>query len=329
MSSQHVQSVVVIDGGFSSSAQNFIAFISDHYDTDTIDLVISTHPDGDHTGGLIPVLEEFKVGELWMHRPWEYESEVYSYLLKGSSNRRFTDAMKRALSSAWELEKAAKRRGIPITEPFENLTWADGAFRVLGPSQSYYEELAKDFGTTALEALAAKLSAAVTKAKERVVDLWDNEALVEPAADAVSNRNNSSVVLHVQLDDASVLFTADAGVPALTRALDAADALNLETARYVQLPHHGSKRNVGPTIMNRMLGDPVVEGTTSMREAFISAAKKGKPKHPAQRVLNAARRRGVNPFVTAGRSMLLSSSDRSRPNWSAMTPEAFISVYED
>lgn len=329
LTSSRSQNVVVIDGGFASSAADLTKFLNEFYDTDDIDLMISTHPDGDHTAGLIPLVENLKVGELWMHRPWQYENEVYSYVQKGSSNRAFSGSMKRALSTAWELEKAANRRGVTIVEPFEGLTWGDGALRVLGPSEEYYSELAQDFGITAVEALAAKLKAAVTTMKERVVDLWDREALVEPDSNAVSNRNNSSVILHMALGEETVLFTGDAGVPAIERAMDVRDALGVEKADFTQLPHHGSKRNVGPKIMSRLLGDPVSEGETSMREAFVSAARKGRPKHPSQRVLNAACRRGVKPFVTAGVSMLLSSSDRSRPDWSPKTPESFLPDFEE
>jgi beta-lactamase superfamily II metal-dependent hydrolase len=237
------ENVVVIDGGFASSGEDLEDFLEAFYDTREIDLMISTHPDSDHTAGLIHLVENLNVGELWMHRPWLYESEVYSYVVKGSSKRTFSDSMKRALSTAWELEKAAKRKGVNIVEPFQGLTWGDGALRVLGPSQDYYSELARDFGTSAVEALTARLKAAVTAMKERAIDIWDEEALVEPDSDAVSNRNNSSVILHAALGDESVLFTGDAGVPALERALDVRDALGIEGAIFTQLPHHGSKRN--------------------------------------------------------------------------------------
>lgn len=329
LASRLTQNVVVIDGGFASTGPEMIEFLADFYDTDQIDLVISSHPDSDHTAGLIPLVENLKVGELWMHRPWAYESDVYSYVLTGSSKRTFTNSMKRALSTAWDLEKAAKRRGVPITEPFEGLTWADGVLRVLGPSQAYYSELASNFGISAVATLAAKLKAAVTAAKERVVDLWDEEALVEPDSDAVSNRNNSSVILQASLGERTVLLTGDAGVPALEGALDARDALGFDQADFTQLPHHGSKRNVGPKIMTRLLGDTVSAGEVSSAEAFVSAAKNGRPKHPSQRVLNAACRRGVLPFVTAGESMLLSSSDRSRKNWTPKPPEPFLAEFEE
>lgn len=86
---------------------------------------------------------------------------------------------------------------------------------------------------------------------------------------------------------------------------------------------------MGPKIMSRFLGDPVSEGEISMREGFVSAASKGRSKHPSQRVLNAACRRGVKPFVTAGVSMLVSSSDRSRTGWSPMAPETFLADFEE
>lgn len=240
LTSSRSQNVVVIDGGFASSAVDLTNFLDEFYDTDEIDLMISTHPDGDHTAGLIPLVENLKVGELWMHRPWQYKGEVYSYVRKGSSNRAFSESMKRALSTAWELEKVANRKGVTIVEPFEGMTWGDDALRVLGPSKEYYSELAQDFGTTGVDALAAKLKAAVTTMKERVVDLWDHEALVEPDSDAVSNRNNSSVILHAFLGEETVLFTGDAGVPAIERAMDVRDALGVEKRTSRSCPTMGA-----------------------------------------------------------------------------------------
>lgn len=318
----------MIDGGFAGAAGDFIEFLDDYYNTDSIDLMISTHPDGDHTAGLIRLVDELKVGEVWMHRPWQYESEVYSYVFKGTSNRRFSESMKKALSSAWDLEKLVKRKGIPITEPFEGLRWADASVRVLGPREAYYRELTKDFGMSAVESLAAVLKGALTQVRERVVDIWDKEALIQPDSDAVSNRNNSSAIIHASLDEVDFLFTGDAGVPALEPALDVRDALGLGEAGYTQLPHHGSKRNVGPGVMDRLLGPKAREGTDTGRVAFVSAAKKGAPTHPSQRVVNAACRRGAKVFVTAGQSMVFKSSDRPmRRGWKPLTPAPFTDAF--
>ncbi|MCC7897533.1 MBL fold metallo-hydrolase, partial [Escherichia coli] len=55
--SRDEQKVVVIDAGYASTGEQVIEHIEKYYRTKTIDLLISTHPDGDHVGGLTSVLE--------------------------------------------------------------------------------------------------------------------------------------------------------------------------------------------------------------------------------------------------------------------------------
>ena len=42
----------------------------------TIDLLISTHPDGDHIGGLLHVLQTLPIRELWIHQPWSHAAAI-------------------------------------------------------------------------------------------------------------------------------------------------------------------------------------------------------------------------------------------------------------
>lgn len=45
--------VVVIDGGFKDTGDTIADHIVQHYNTNHVDLVISTHPDNDHINGLL------------------------------------------------------------------------------------------------------------------------------------------------------------------------------------------------------------------------------------------------------------------------------------
>lgn len=60
------QTVVVIDGGYTDSGKKLVERIRNEYGTNSVDLVISTHPDNDHVSGLHVVLEEMEVGTLWI-----------------------------------------------------------------------------------------------------------------------------------------------------------------------------------------------------------------------------------------------------------------------
>ena len=121
-----------------------------------------------------------------------------------------------------------------------------------------------------------------------------------------SPENNSSAILLLTVDGHKLLFTGDAGIPALMAAADYAANLNirLDDVRFMQVPHHGSKHNVGKTILNR-----IKAGT-----AFVSAGAEA-PKHPAKKVTNALIRRGSGVYVTAGKNLCHREATAVRAGW--------------
>ncbi|MCK9221616.1 MAG: helix-hairpin-helix domain-containing protein [Limnochordia bacterium] len=56
--------VMLIDGGETPGGKNVLVPYLRQLDITGIDLLVATHPHYDHVGGLIPVLEEFEVGEV-------------------------------------------------------------------------------------------------------------------------------------------------------------------------------------------------------------------------------------------------------------------------
>jgi hypothetical protein len=175
---------------------------------------------------------------------------------------------------------------------------------------------------SAIQVIEKKLAAAAKKIKKLIRETPENELLEEPPANCVSNRNNSSTVLWLQLGDTTMLLTADAGAEALSAALDVADYNGLQYANRVQIPHHGSRKNVGPSLLDRMLGPDSL--------AFISAPNGGRPKRPAPQVINAAVRRSLTVATTEGTSHWYHSADApSRDDYSALLTEDFIEFYED
>jgi len=321
------QRVIVIDGGFKSSGELLVKRIKEEYATDYVDLVISTHPDADHINGLHIVLDELKVGELWMHTPWNISDEVK----KMAEDRGFdalasSTSFKKSLQAAYDLEKLANQKGIPIVEPFQGMTKFD-VITVLGPSLDYYFELVSTFH----ESAGITLSSLFQKAKNTITELWHKDELVDPEEDAVSARNNSSVITHFQLGK-NFLFVGDAGVPALTQALEYTASLQYDLAanvNYQHVPHHGSKRNLGPTLLNKIIGPILPEGQTIHKFAMISAAPDSKD-HPSPRVTNALIRRGVRVARTCGENHCYHSDDVPiRPNWGPIAFAEFLTSFEE
>jgi beta-lactamase superfamily II metal-dependent hydrolase len=326
--------VVVIDGGFQSNGDDLIDLVKNTYGTDTVDLVVSTHPDSDHTSGLRGVIEGLKVDTLWMHLPWKHEKAVADYVTFGKSTKQFDKQLRESISTASELERLATKKGVTIVEPFAGLATVDGALRVLGPTRDYYRQLLSTFedeGQAQKRGYREAIVEALKAAKAKVRELWGAESLQDPDADATRPQNNSSVILLAKLDQEYCLFTGDAGTPALEQAVppEMGDAMQKQL-NYMQMPHHGSKRNMGPTMLDRILGSRLSKATTTGKTVFISAAADGKPKHPSQQVVNAVLRRGAKVIGTLGKHLCINSADApARPGWESAKAIEWAGDYEE
>jgi hypothetical protein len=225
------QTVVVVDGGYHDAGTALVGHIQKYYETDYVDLAVSTHPDANHVNGLKVVLEQMRVGELFLHRPWLHAAELAGMIGQGFTEVRVREMLRRSLEGARELESLAIAKGVPITEPFAGIIRFSGQLRVVGPSVAYYESLLPSFrgmpaaaGAAVREALLRRLSELVT----RVAESFNVETLDDTGE--TTAENNSGAILHLGLDEDRLLLTADTGIPALTRAADHMDAVGISGA---------------------------------------------------------------------------------------------------
>lgn len=310
------EAVVVIDSGYTAIGDDMVEHIGQYYSGNRVDLVISTHPDADHLNGLATVLEELDVEELWVHQPRNHRTDVSDF-----SNIEALD----------NLLEVARRRGVTVTEPFTGQAKFDNQLLVLGPTTAFYRELLDEHlaevragGTRDLSiALPSALSKALSlagSAIDRALTYLPVETLTDEGE--TGPRNNMSTVVLLQVDGHRLLFTGDAGIPALEGAADIYEALFGSFAnaplKFIQVPHHGSKRNVGPTILNRMLGKPEAPHGSDV-SAFISSAK-ASTKHPAARVVNAFSRRGCQVVATEAKNICSRHNAPDRPGWGPVEP---------
>jgi beta-lactamase superfamily II metal-dependent hydrolase len=331
------QTVITIDGGTLESGEKLVEHIKEYYQTDTVDVAILTHADSDHASGMRPILEKLKVSQVAMHLPWNHSADVKALLDDNSITiNAIRQKVIRNLSAARDIEKLALEKKIAIVEPFAGVTNPNGGLIVLGPTQDFYQEMLAGFkcvpgalSSTTTPSFLESMKVAATKAIKWIQENWFRETLQEPAADAISAENNSSVILLLNVDGQKSLFTGDAGVPALTAALDYAQqqGISLDGLQFFDVPHHGSRKNLGPNILNRLFGC-IRQQQTKDWTAFISAAKDGPPKHPHKKVTNALQRRGGNVHVTAGIAKRHYFNAPVR-NWSASVPVPFYTSVED
>ncbi len=330
------QFVMVIDGGTKDAGERLCEHIRTHYGTGYVDLVVSTHPDADHAGGLTVVLEQMEVGRLWMHRPWLHAADIKELFRSGRlSTSGLRESLQRALQNAHDLEQLAQVKRIPIDEPFAGaaLPFGNLGVRVLSPTEARYQSLLPHFRETPVPRHAPgafqRMVGAATEAVRWLAESMNIETLVDAEVGDTSAENETSVVLVLQIDGHQMLFTGDAGVLALSDALQRAGALgvNLSASQLIQVPHHGSKRNVGPTVLDQLVGRK--NGGVVTKSAYVSAAKEGtEVNHPSRKVVNAFKRRGAEVYATQGKT-ILHSHNSPRQGWGPVSPLPFYDRVED
>ena len=334
--------VGVIDGGTQASGEALCKHIQTHYGTETVDFLICTHPDQDHASGLSNVMEQLTVKKLLMHCPWDYVDYFFDSVNDGRVTK---ESLRKKLIEghpyAYKIYEHAIKNGIPIYHPFSDYDTDHGIphLNIIGPSVNFYLNQLINFRSITditedsieNENFFKNFADAARKAINWISETWDEEKLLDPTDDATSSENNSSVISLFNFNGKKILFTADAGVLALSKAADQIETLGhtLQDFSFVQVPHHGSKRNIGPTILDRIIGKPKLTGSTETFIALISAAKEGEPKHPNKRVVNAFKRRGGNVIATQGITICHYTSGTPDRGWAPIEPLPFYTDIED
>lgn len=324
------QEVIVIDGGTKDSGEKQVEHIKQFYNTSIVNHVVSTHPDVDHASGLSGVMENLNVRNLWLHQPWNYAD-----LLKD----KFKDArwtaeglakkLKESYPYAYALEEIAIKKKIPISEPYQGSRI--GPFTVLSPTKSWYLELVPEFDNTPearQKRRETKFRLFVETIKNWIDETWDIETLSENGVTSASNE--SSVIVYANLDNKKILLTGDAGIDALNLASDYVqnNGLNLNECYLVQVPHHGSRNNVNPSTLNRIIG-PKIGLTAKRTKVAIGSVSKESETHPRKVVCNAFLRRGTSVFITKGNSLSQRHNIDTRPNWASATALPFFDKVEE
>lgn len=297
---------VIIDAGFEEDGNALVEHVQRYFNTRSIDIAIVTHPDGDHIGGMGVVIRELNVGTLCIHRLGD----------RGGAGLPAADAVD-------DLIGVAEDNGTEVREPFAG-TWAfDGALRILGPTEEWYSELVAEQQAEAGErSAAARRAPAFVETARRLGQQFLAALPVEiPFDDAggTNPRNNSSAITLLTVDGHRMLFTSDAGVPALERAWDWLE-VNVGDGSppgFADLPHHGSRHNASSGLLDRILGPT---GQAQTKSAFVNVGP-GAKKHPSPRVANGFMRRGHVVYETAGKGVCHSGEGApNRPHWVPATP---------
>lgn len=292
----------VIDAGFEDDGDAIVSHVNSHYNTDSIDFLLITHPDADHIGGAGRVLRGLRVGNLLIHRP----------ALHGHAGNSGSEP-------AEELAALAEAQGTKIIEPFQGVNGFGDAFVIAGPTPGYYEQmLAEQTVTTKAEAApstARRALRVLAEAAQRALASFPIELPFDDAG-GTNPRNNSAAITSFMIDGEHFLLPSDTGVPALTQALDYLDGLGrtAQRPRMFVLPHHGSRHNLDRDTVERILGPHT---SSSRGEAVASVSVDSA--NPSPRVANAAGRRGYPVYTNSKGTLLIKSPDAPDRGWGPAT----------
>jgi beta-lactamase superfamily II metal-dependent hydrolase len=337
--------LMLIDGGTAETGATIVSHLRRHFGSNAVlEHVVLTHSDADHASGLRTVLEEIPVRNLWLHIPWMLAPRAR---LLFTSKNWTDDGLARAVRDKYDIVSQivdlGVQKGCTFYYPFQGSRV--GPFHILSPSEWAYLYLLPQFEPTpdpdqaAIEGAqmwigkATLLSRAIDAARAQVhrwtQETWAYERLRDGGITSASNE--SSVILYGDFgDNKRVLLTGDAGIRSLAWAAQyaASAGLVLQQFSFVQIPHHGSRRNVGPTVLNQLLGPIQPEGFPARFKAFVSAPADD-DKHPRKIVLNAFTRRGGDVIVTQGQHKVHCDGFGVRDGYVTAYPTPFSPNVED
>jgi beta-lactamase superfamily II metal-dependent hydrolase len=291
--------IIFIDGGKEGDGDDIISHyrknIMPHVETWRSQpeiIIINTHPHNDHVKGLPFIVNYFKgrISRVYMNNPVQFMSNESIDLLE--TNYRKVRGQDTALTRLYdsllegqELQNLITSFNIPIYHAFSDygLYGQDNEmFRFLGPSSSYYQELINRFSSQ--EVINELTNRAIPQPKLILENIEvQKPCTVVDQADDTSAENLSSVITQFTTSSGiKYLFTGDAGVESFQNAKS--NGFSIADNHYVQLPHHGSRRNVNSAIICEF----------SPQVFFVSAA--GNAKHPRKAVI-ACIKKNTNAIV--------------------------------
>lgn len=265
------EAYVLIDGGNRDKEDNIIKHIKD-YAGGHVHLVIATHLDDDHIGGLIKVVDVLKIDKLILNTPGNFDK----WLSIRDSLKKFVKVtsiakLEKGIAAANELLETAKRKQIPVEHAYQGRSWSSGeiTLEVLSPTEERLQ------------------NAWAEKILEDISDLQKNASrqfLVEAGIQAppTTESNDASIILELGYKkNPYALFTGDAGADVIKQATSG------KTYPFLKVPHHGSKTGLDEELIKQI----------SPKNAFIPVGENPHG-HPSIEILDLLKSQGAITYCS-------------------------------
>lgn len=282
--------IMVIDGGehrhYQEKVRPALRTLLEEKGKKGPDIVVATHYDRDHIGGLIPLIDEFidEIKEVWVHRSPELNQKVNSILeskLNGGhmkSHEEFIFEHQLIIQNPSIKEEAIRTKSKILIESLGDLetflgkipsdkvkhVYHDYSFsdwpevRVLGPTEDFYNELfpqTKTLEELVIEETVDFMNEGIANELKRFNILTvhlDNpcKILKNDTTAKLTPTNRASIIIAIDNADKRFLFTGDAGISSFKAIPDW--KTELANLYWLKIPHHGSDNNISTEIVNVM-----------------------------------------------------------------------------
>lgn len=280
--------VMVVDGGepgyYKTKMKPKLERVLKSHNKKAPDIVVCTHYDSDHIGGLIPLIDDYisDIKEVWVHKTPELlkgyiEKAIHLNEQKEKSVGNFEFFNFKKLFENYEpaseqilSEKANLLiESLPQLKRFIDLIpasklkqvfhkqqplpdWQE--ITVLGPTKVYYDSLfpsTKSFEEFILEEAIESLPS--TKVELRLLEMAGIkpcDTLKKDGETKLTSTNKASIIIAIDKEDKRYLFTGDAGIESFKSIPNW--TTELKNIYFLKVPHHASDNNISKELIELM-----------------------------------------------------------------------------
>lgn len=322
--------LILVDAGNYKDGQNIINHVRKYYSNPIINLAIVTHPDADHFGGFVKMLEKIKdteddaipIKQFWLNNPQNHVkvTQVQNEIKKTTLANRVARLFDQGESNLLDLIESLR---IPISDKFAQPIFCKDkvtgkivakpskerdflGLTIIGPTLGYFEKLAPNMRYDNLKGYS--------------YDAKDDDEAFKPtgsclskalddATDDSSVHNQSSLIFMFEPEKGKkYLFMGDAGVEALAN-IPHCHKNAIKDIYWLKVPHHGSKHNLDSKTILYL----------HPKYAYISSEKQGH--YLNQCTINALKQIGCKVYSTHRRKANFLEHGGEREGYTTATPE--------
>ncbi len=279
--------VIVIDGGefkyYQKKVKPKLLKILAAQHKKAPDIVVCTHYDSDHIGGLIPLIRDFisNIMQVWIHRTPEliqgvidelvllneqkckyiddiepvncatlYELSIFNQLFPNGSANLILESISQ-LKTLIDLIPTDKIRHVYHKDK-PLLDWQE--ISVLGPTKMYFDSLFP--ASKSYEAFVAEESAEAPQSNKalyrqlQLSGISPCDQLKNEKATRLTSTNKASIVIAIDKGKKRYLYTGDAGVESFKNIPNYEH--ELKDLHFLKIPHHASDNNISKELIEIM-----------------------------------------------------------------------------